>query len=270
MDKTIFQKSFNKIKTLDCRNFKLINLTNLNTDIYRIYLYNVYLREIELHYFKNLKKLYFLSITYNSVNTIRNYTFIDLNELVYLVLQNNYITHIECGAFSGLYYLAYLDINYNAILGLHTDTFKIMNRLGNILAKNISFINLSESKLKVIKSRLFIFDKMESIDLSYNQITTLENNTFSIIFINYIYLEGNMLSSIDEYVFHNININLLLSIFENIITCNCDLHWIVKHEKMLGHLNNEENANIECNNDTQLLKDYVENSTCISTKGIYI
>ena len=206
----------------------------------------------------------------NSVNTIRNYTFIDLNELVYLGLIENNITHIESGAFSGLYYLDNLDLNYNAILGLHADTFKIMNRLGNILAKNISFINLFESKLKVIKSRLFVFDKMELIDLSYNQITTLENNSFFIIFIKDIYLEGNMLSSINEYVFHNININVSLSIFKNIITCNCELHWILKHEKMLGHLNNKANANIECNNDTQLLKDYVENSTCISTKGIYI
>ena len=55
-----------------------------------------------------------------------------------------------------------------------------MNRLGNSLVKNITFINLQINRLKVIKSRLFVFDEMESIVLSDNQITTIENNAFSI------------------------------------------------------------------------------------------
>ena len=270
MNKITSQKSFNNMITLYCSNFMLINVTNINPDISNIYFTNLYLREIELHYFKNLNKLIHLSVQTNNINNIKNYTFMDLNELIYLVLSKNNITHIESGAFAGLYYLKILNLAYNSILVLHTDTFNIMNRLGNSLVKNITFINLYTNRLKVIKSRLFVFDKMESIDLSYNQITTIENNAFSINNIDSILLLGNRLSSIDEFVFNTLNIKLLLDVYNNTITCNCELRWIKNHKKMLNHLNRGNNGYIKCHKDTQLLTDYINNLTCNTSKGIYI
>ena len=100
MNKITSQKSFNNMINLYCSNFMLINLTNINPNISNIYFTNLYLREIELHYFKNLNKLIHLSVQTNNINNIKNYTFMDLNELIYLVLSKNNITHIESGAFT--------------------------------------------------------------------------------------------------------------------------------------------------------------------------
>ena len=267
LNNKIFQKSLTNITRLLCMNFRLSNFTNVNTGIEEISFSNLSLRNIELHYLKNLNKLIHLSITLNNVNIINNFTFKDLNKLEYLNLTQNNIKNIESIAFKGLYSLRVLDLNYNSILELHIDTFKIMDQSGNRLAKIITNINLQKSKLKVIRSRLFIFDEMDSIDLSYNQITDIEKNAFTIKNIVSLKLQGNQLSSIDEYIFHTINIMLLLSIFDNKIICNCDLKWIERHTKMLEHLNHNANINIKCQNDKQLLTSYIENSTC---KGIYM
>ena len=267
LNNKIFQKSLTNITRLLCMNFILSNLTNLNTVIEKISFSNLSIQNIELHYFKKLIKLKYLSIQLNDLNIIKNFTFEDLKKLEYLTLTENNITNIESSSFKGLYSLRVLDLNYNAILELHIDTFKIMDQSGNHLAKIITNINLRKSKLKVIRSRLFVFDEMDSIDLSYNQITYIEKNAFSIKNILYLNLRGNNLSSIDEYVFHTINITLLLSIFDNKIICNCDLQWIERHTKMLEHLNHNANKNIKCQKDEQLLTSYIENSTC---KGIFM
>ena len=267
LNNKIFQKSLKNITSLLCRDFILINITNLNTGIELISFYNLSMRNIELHYLKKLIKLKHLTIHLNYFNIIKNFTFEDLKKLEYLTLTNNNITNIESSSFKGLYSLLVLNLNFNAILELHIDTFKIMDQSGNYLAKTIININLRKSKLKVIKSRLFVFDAMESIDLSYNLITDIEKNAFSIKNIQYLNLQGNKLSSIDEYVFHTINITLFLAIYGNKIICNCNLQWIERHTKMLEHLNYFLNENIKCNKYEQLLTSYIENSKC---KGIYM
>ena len=267
LNNKIFQKSLTNITRLLCMNFRLSNLTNLNTGIEKISFSNLSMRNIELYYFKNLIKLKHLSINYNDFNIIKNFIFEDLNKLEYLILTYNNITNIESSSFKGLYSLLVLNLNFNAILELNIDTFKIMDQSGNHLAKMINYIYLRKSKLKVIRSRLFVFDEMVSIDLSNNQIIYIEKNAFSIKNIDYLYLQGNKLSSIDEYVFHTINITLLLSIFDNKIICDCNLQWIERHTKMLEHLNNNENKNTKCYKDEELLISYIENSTC---KGIFM
>ena len=199
--KIIVYKSPNNIIKLLCMNFKLINVTNLNTDIKEISFYNLSMRNIGLHYFKNLNKLHHLTITSNDLNIIKNFTFEDLNKLEYLILTYNNIQNIESSSFKGLYSLRVLYLNFNAILELHIDTFKIMDQTENRLAKVLTNINLQESKLKVIRSKLFVFDEMDSIDLSYNQTTDIEKNAFFIKNIVYLNLQGNKLSPIDEYVY---------------------------------------------------------------------
>ena len=268
LNNKFFQKSLTNITRLLCMNFSLSNLTNLNTGIEKITLSNLSMRNIELHYFKKLIKLKYLSINFNVLNIIKNFTFEDLNKLEYLILTNNNIENIESNAFKGLYYLRVLDLNYNSILELHIDTFKIMVQSGNRLVKHITNINLRKNNLKVIKSRLFVFDHMYSIDLSYNQITKIENNAFYFETILYLNLQGNHLSSLDEYVFYTINIKSLLSISDNKIKCNCYLQWIGTHTKMWKYLNNTVNENITCYKDNQLLTHYIENVQC-SRKGIF-
>ena len=267
LNNKIFQKSLTNITRLLCMNFKLLNLTHLNNGIEQIYFSNLSIRNIELHYFKNLIKLKHLTIHLNNLNIIKNFTFENLKKLEYLILTYNNITNIESSSFKGLYSLRVLDLNFNTILELHIDTFKIMDQSRNHLVKIITNINLHKSKLKVIRSRLFVFDVMESIDLSYNQITVIENNAFSIKNILYLNLRGNKLSSIDEYVFHTINITIVFDIFDNKIICNCNLQWIERHTKMFEHLNHFFNKNIKCNEEEQLLTSYIENATC---KGIYM
>ena len=270
LNNKIFQNSLKNINKLVCWNFKLKNLTTLNTNILNIEFNNLFLRKIELHYFKNLKKLRHLIIRMNDIEKIKNKTFIDLNELIELKLGDNKIKYIESNAFAGLYYLQKLDLTLNIILELHVDTFNIMDRVGNSRVKNITFIKLHRSDLAVIKSRSFVFGEMESIDLSDNIIYTIEQNAFSFIKINYILLERNYLSSIDEHVFTTLNINILLSIYENDIQCNSSLYWIATHTEMLSHLNNQTNKDIQCYNYNIQLVNYVEHLQCTSIKGIII
>ena len=256
------------ISRLECRNFRLQNFPHLNAEMIQIIFDNMYMRQIELYYFKNLTKLQLLKVSGNDINTIKDRTFTDLEQLEMLILNKNNITNIESDAFIGLYKLIRLELTNNAIVNLHVDTFKIMDCSGTNLTGNLIYISVRKNEIKVIKSSLFVLRGMTTLNLAYNQITMIENNSLPNN-IDSLYLEGNHLSSIDKRVFYEINIKKL-TIFENEIECNCNLNWIENHSKMKVHLNNGENQYMKCYKDTQLLKTYIEHVICITIKGIYI
>ena len=270
VNNSIFKQSLQRIEYLICSDFKLVNFTNLNTDIKKIHFNNLSLRKIEHNYFKNLTKLKVLRITNNNINIIETLTFINLNKLTCLHLNNNKINTIEAYAFTGLYSIRYLNLADNSIVNLHIETFRIMDRTLTYLSKTLTHIFLEKNKLIEIKSGLFIFDNMNVLNLSNNQITTIQINSFNITNIEYIYLEGNQLSSIDKLVFYNIHITKSLTIFNNTIKCNCALTWITKHTKMLSHLNRKANRNIRCYNyNRTLLLNYIRKKICITITGIF-
>ena len=226
----IFGIILQTISRLECRNFRLQNFPHLNADMIEIVFDNMYMRNIELYYFLNLTKLKALKVAGNDINTIKDLTFTDLEKLEFLNLNKNNIKNIESDAFSGLYILISLDLTHNAIVNLHVDTFKIMDRSGTNLSANLIYINIGENDIKVITSSLFFVQEMMILNLSYNKITIIENNSLPNK-IGSLHLESNHLSSIDKLIFYDINIKKL-TIFENKIECNCNLNWIVNHSKI--------------------------------------
>ena len=128
------------------------------------------------------------------------------------------------------------------------------------LTKTIRDIRLRKSELHIIESRSFIFDNMSSIDLSYNNISSIEKNAFDIKIIEIIHLEGNKLSTISRQVFCSIHIIEILNLSDNEIECDCGLYWIKNHTNILNHLNKKENKDIQCGT-LNLLK-YIEDMNC--------
>ena len=230
LNSSIFQNRIENITTLRCYRFRLINLTTVNINIKRIEFNNLHIQLLESHYFKDLYELTYLKIRDNNISTIQNKTFMDLRKLNKLLLSYNHITHIASNAFAGLYSLLLLDLNFNSLSVLDAHTFRINTNIGFNITKTIRYIRLLKSELKIIKSRLFIFDDMSSIDLSYNKISSIEQNAFDIKIIENIYLEGNKLSTISKQVFYSITIKNVLRVYGNKITCDCELYWIKNHE----------------------------------------
>ena len=174
LNASLFQNKLKNITELKCQQFRLINVTNVNINIKYIQFSMLSIQNIEINYFEDLHELTYLYILYNNISIIKNKTFKDLHKLNTLHLAHNNIIYIESRAVLGLYKLVMLYINENSLLELDIYTFRITNMLGFNLTKTIRYINLSKNKLNIIESRSFIFDNMSSIDLSYNQIISIE------------------------------------------------------------------------------------------------
>ena len=254
--------SLNTLHTIICFDMKLINISNITTNIQTLSFNNVYLNNIRSYFFTNLTKLESLNITDNNINKIFNYTFKDLSSLVVLELTKNNIKYIESGSFDGLIKLNSLNLNYNSITEFKAGTFAIYNKIGTY-----GIIKIRGNKLRHIKSGLFISHSIREIDISNNLISSIEINAFNTSQLEVLKVDNNKLSTLDEHVFGNLTNLSILTIFNNTINCNCEqLKWVFNHP-ILHLLNSSANSYIKCNNENTYLLTF---DNCTRNKGIYI
>ena len=160
LDFTKFEFPFDNIDTLGFNNFKLINISNINTNITYLIFNNVSWTSIKSYYFTDLINLHTLHIFRNNISIIHNYTFKDLINLLDLELHLNNITYIETGAFYGLVRLGYLNLDSNALVELNMDTFNIYNKI-----KIFEYISILKNPIKSIKSGIFISNNINTLHL---------------------------------------------------------------------------------------------------------
>ena len=264
LDFSTFNNIFNNVIKYKFKDINLTNAININVRSKIIHFENVYWKYINTKCFTNLRYLRMLSISKNNIRRIQNDTFKNLIRLSDLLLDFNNIIHIETGAFNGLSRLATLELSYNSIVELNTGTFTIYNKRVEYI-----YIKIRGNKLKTIKNGLFTFHYIKELDLSNNSITNIETNSFNTTILQILKLDNNMLSTIDERVFGNLNDKLnTFTIFNNKIECNCiKLNWVFDHV-ILTFLNSSVNEYIKCHKLEINLFNKINN--CTNNKGKYI
>lgn len=157
------------------------------------------LREITAESFKNLVELKVLKLTTNKISVIKKNSFKYQSKLVYLYLNNNNIQTIENGAFVGAISLVHIYLTSNqldhvpclngliSLKKLLINTNKISNASFPAeyrQLKNISYINLSNNKIKhlTVNSLMNLNESnIKRISFSRNQITAIEPETFAVL-----------------------------------------------------------------------------------------
>ena len=145
----------NRLRYLELEHNELAVLTtgmfNHLPELKHLYLNDNKISTMESGAFSNLTSLTYLNLYYNSISVLRRDMFVDLSNLAELRIDRNILFWIEDGAFNGLHSLRKLDLENN--------------RLNNsIFAPNV-FMDVA--------------DTLTSLNLDYNRITRIYNDTFS-------------------------------------------------------------------------------------------
>ena len=256
LDFTKFEFPFDNLQLLECYNFKLINVSNINTNVTYLIFSNVSWTSIKSYYFTDLINLHKLHIVRNNISIIHNNTFKDLINLSYLELHLNNITYIETGAFYGLVRLEYLKLDFNDLVELNMDIFNIYNKI-----QMFKYISILKNPIKSIKSGIFISNNINTLHLSNNYINIIEMNAFNVkLKILKIH------STIAQNMFVKLNKIKIDTVLNHTIMCNCQTfnsfqtfnHYILKLMNISKHYY------IGC------LQLESVSMTCTNTKGKYI
>ena len=195
---------------------------------------------------------------------LKNFTNINKN-IEKIVFINMYMRSIESKYYVGLHKLSSLSIIRNNISVIKNSTF--IHLLGLI------YLDLPNNNIKYIESSAFIgLNMLYHLQLNHNLIMVLKSNTFNMFESSdlKLYMDNNLLSTIDKNVFGKLNKLELLTIFNNKIECNCQkLNWIL-HHKIIIHLNSSLNKYIKCYNLKTTFFELLKRSNCSNIKGKYI
>jgi Leucine-rich repeat (LRR) protein/energy-coupling factor transporter ATP-binding protein EcfA2 len=206
--------SNNNIKTIKRYAFHdLRNLTEIN-------LANNQIESIDKDIFHDIQHLKKINFSNNKLTSFNESTFIGLQRLLEMDFSSNHITSINNLSFYGSKSIYEINFADNKITSIEKDIFIYLKR-------NLHIINFNKNLIKSIHKDAFKDLKLEIIDLSENEIESIQdifNNLKNLIKINLsenkiesihkdtfkgledleiIDLSGNILKSIDEHAFNN-------------------------------------------------------------------
>lgn len=194
------------------------------------------IQEIEPFAFNNSKIFNTLQIKGNNISVIRSFTFVNLN-LKYIFLSNNSLRSIEVHAFVNIS-VQFVTLSDNWLTKLNGEEFLNVLNVQTFMLRNNEFNKTTKNMLKIFQNSSY---KDLEVDLSFNFINTIDNDTFFFLKnkgIKSIYLNKNELSFISEDTFDMISLrntmivlgtNLLRSIPKSIYTQQLNLLNIEKN-----------------------------------------
>ncbi|CAB3373221.1 Hypothetical predicted protein [Cloeon dipterum] len=139
-----------------------------------------------------------LDLRFNKIKEIQPGAFVNLNELITLLLNNNQITRLQNGVFSGLEELKHLYLYKNRIKDIESDVFKGLPRL-------------------------------EQLYLHFNKIEKLAPGLLSDLpLLERLFLQHNKLKKIPLGAFKNLVSLERLRLDSNALVCDCEMAWLVK------------------------------------------
>lgn len=245
--------NIDKINVKFLRNFE--NLINLDLQSNKI-------ESIGEFCLENLKNLKELRLNDNRLKIIQENTFFNLKSLFIFDLSNNRIVKIEKKSFKTLINLKYLHLDKNRLNELDSDLFENLtsltelilnkNKLSNLRLNGLYLLenlDLNQQNFVFLDRKMFQnFINLNTLNLKYNSINTLESYTFSanknledldlknseikfinenafygLSHLNTIYLDYNLLTELNSGMFNglkkldclNLNSNLLNKISKN-------------------------------------------------------
>ncbi|XP_044010113.1 toll-like receptor 6 [Aphidius gifuensis] len=126
------------------------------------------------------------TITKTQLSTIEVGAFNLLNNLRYINLSFNKISLVSMNVFNNLKSLAVLLLNNNEIEDIDDEAFMLFDN------KNFVLYNLSHNELTTIEENTFDSIKSDQLDLSYNKIRSIEAGAFTDSNIKDLYLFSNI------------------------------------------------------------------------------
>lgn len=121
--------------------------------------------------FRSMPELRDLYLDQNEFRNIPTHIFSDLKQLMRLSIDGNYIKRITDHAFIGLERLKVLRIRRNEISYVSNDAFSGLN-------SSLQQLNIKGNYLKVIPGAIKTLKRLISVELSDNEITKIEKNSF--------------------------------------------------------------------------------------------
>lgn len=218
------------------QNFTVVSNENLQ----HLILSGNNIHSISRNIFSNLKMLRILNLSHNSIEAVSKHLFNGLTSLETLDLSSNHISVLPSEIFYSLGQLRILNINNNPISELHNNQFSNNANLEVLSMDQTSVTGITATSLaatknlkhlsaknnpNLIKIENFVtpvkHDSLQSVDISFNNLTYIPTFLANLTNMSYVNLEGNPWQ------------------------CDCQSLWFVDWLTQQKHLQLQED--LECN-----------------------
>ena len=187
-DLNILDLSKNNISVIPIKTFDMLKKLEF------LYLNHNILTSIDKSYFCGLFFLKSLILHNNKINAIDENTFLHLTNLKKLNIEYNNITNISKPIFRGLDNLEVLELRSNRIAILHAQNF--------IYLVSLKRLDMGYNEIKILSNAYFSqLKELVMLKLDHNKIELIENNDETLNSLQTLYINNNIIKSIDNYIF---------------------------------------------------------------------
>lgn len=169
--------------------------------------------------FSKLSRLLYLNLDGNEIKALRSGVFQGLESLRSLTLTSNNITTIELFALRGLTSLETLDLHRNSIRDLRKGTFAELTALKELnlaynniaeatfadLPSSVDFLYLDYNEIHVLEEGNFVQAPRFTLSLTGNRISNITRGAFNLPVLRDLYLNKNLLTTIDGDSYEGLN-----------------------------------------------------------------
>ncbi|XP_071852161.1 uncharacterized protein [Apostichopus japonicus] len=210
----LFSKNYN-IKNIDLSGNRLetlpVTLLSNSTELKRLHLSDNLLTDIPPGFFKSTPNLYYLVLSNNKLQHVHHRFFNGLEKIPYLSLSGNNIHQLPANLFSNMTISYCIDLSNNSLteipLGLFNSSHTKHGALILLLQRN----NLT----RVRNGLLHGFSRLGHIFLNNNEISEVEENAFSDMPIENIYLFNNKITKFKNSSFTKTKLQSTLHLYKN-------------------------------------------------------
>lgn len=171
------------------------NIADKFPQLIALQIFNCSVESISEQNFKSLRKLKYLHLPRNEIESIDKNAFKDLVRLEWLSLFHNNIEYLHSQVFSSLENLKFLHVGENRLEALSP---RIILPL-----KKLEVLNLKKNQIEFLNENIFdVLRNIRNISLSHNRFETIEKSLFkNNSKLEYIWLHANQLKSISSDIF---------------------------------------------------------------------
>lgn len=169
--------------------------------------------------FSKLSRLLYLNLDGNEIKALHSGVFQGLESLRSLTLTSNNITTIQLSAFRGLTSLEMLDLHRNSIRDLRKGTFAELTALKELnlaynniaeatfadLPSSVDFLYLDYNEIDVLEEGNFVQAPRFTLSLTGNRISNITRGAFNLPVLRDLYLNKNLLTTIDGDSYEGLN-----------------------------------------------------------------
>lgn len=154
---------------------------------------NCHFARLNRNFFKHFPKMHSINLSYVGLESLQKEIFNEATNVSKLILSKNQLTEIPSLVFVNAKNLTSADFSENKIVYIDSFAFAGANKLQSLdlsknelngldevfnAARNLQVLNLSFNRLSLLNPRNFSTCKLLELDVSHNNITTVQEHTF--------------------------------------------------------------------------------------------